>query len=105
MTYHRICNWMINTTGVTSGAGTAYPSRPVFSGVRVTRCLVLYVFFVDRCLSFWIFFSFGHCVEQYDRDDFLNALLLMYSKNKLVEFLSSQNLTKITDSSDGKKNG
>ena len=30
-------------------------SSPVFSGVRVTRSLVLYVFFVDRCLSFVIF--------------------------------------------------
>jgi len=46
-----------------SGAGTAYPSRapeftPAFSGVRVTRSLVLCVCFVDRCLSyfFWPFF-------------------------------------------------
>jgi hypothetical protein len=35
-------------------------SPPVFSGVRVTRSLVLCVCFVDRCLSFCIF-SFGHC--------------------------------------------
>ena len=28
-------------------------SPPVFSGVRVTRSLVLDVCFVDRCLSFW----------------------------------------------------
>jgi len=28
---------------------------PVFSGVRVTRSLVLYVCFVDRCLSFCTF--------------------------------------------------
>ena len=33
-------------------------SRPVFSGVRVTRSLILYVWFVNRCLffcpfSFW----------------------------------------------------
>jgi hypothetical protein len=34
---------------------------PVFSGVRVTRALVLCVCFVDRCLSFCPF-SFGHCV-------------------------------------------
>jgi hypothetical protein len=34
---------------------------PVLSGVRVTRSLVLYVCFVDRCVSFCIF-SFGHCV-------------------------------------------
>jgi hypothetical protein len=43
--------------GVTSGAGTAYLSgvpefTSGFSGVRVTRSLVLYVCFVDRCLSF-----------------------------------------------------
>ena len=31
-----------------------------FSGVRVTRSLVLYVCFVDHCLSFCPF-SFGHC--------------------------------------------
>ena len=47
-------------------AGTAYPSgahefTPVFRGVRVTQSLVLYVRFVDRCLSFYPF-SFGHCV-------------------------------------------
>ena len=36
-------------------------SPPVFSGVRVTRSLVLYVYFVDLCLSFCTF-SFGHCV-------------------------------------------
>jgi hypothetical protein len=36
-------------------------SPPVFSGVRVTRSLVLYVCFVDLCLSFCTF-SFGHCV-------------------------------------------
>ena len=51
-----------------NGARTAFPSEhlsspPVFSGVRVTRSLVLYVHvcFVDRCLSFCTF-SFGHCV-------------------------------------------
>ena len=38
-------------------------SPPVFTGVRVTRSLVLYAChsFVDRCLSFCTF-SFGHCV-------------------------------------------
>ena len=57
---------MINTTGVTSGAGTAHPSRapaltPGFSGVRVTRSLVLCVCFVDCGLSFDPFY-FGHCI-------------------------------------------
>ena len=41
-------------TGATSGAGTAYPSgapefTPGFSGIHVTRSLVLYVCFLDRC--------------------------------------------------------
>jgi hypothetical protein len=36
-------------------------SPPVFSGVRGTRSLVLWVYFVDRCMSFCSF-SFGHCV-------------------------------------------
>jgi hypothetical protein len=50
--------------GVTIGAGTAYPSEalslpPVVNRVRVTRSLVLYVYFVDRCLSFCIFFWSG----------------------------------------------
>jgi hypothetical protein len=36
-------------------------SPPVFSGVRVTRSLILCVCFVDRCLPFCLF-SFGHCV-------------------------------------------
>ena len=52
--------------GATSGAGTAYLSVAPeftlgFSGVRVTRSLVLCVCFVDRCLSLCPF-SFGHCV-------------------------------------------
>ena len=45
-------------------------SSPVFNGVRVTRSLVLYVCFVDRCLSFCTF-SFDHCVvcsSIYDSD-------------------------------------
>jgi hypothetical protein len=33
---------------------------PVFSGVRVTRSVILCVCFVDRCLSFWPLSS-GHC--------------------------------------------
>jgi hypothetical protein len=46
--------WCTALTGATSGAGTAYTSgapefSPVFSGVRVTRSLVLCV-------------CFGHCV-------------------------------------------
>jgi len=36
-------------------------SPPLFSGVSVTRSLVLYVCFVDPCLSFCTF-SLGHCV-------------------------------------------
>ena len=53
-----------NNRGATSGAGTAYPSgipefTPCFSGVRLTRSLVVCICFVDRCLSFCTF-SFGN---------------------------------------------
>jgi hypothetical protein len=46
--------------GATSGAGAAYPSEaseitPDFSGVRVTRSLVLCTCFVDYCLVFVLF--------------------------------------------------
>ena len=49
----------------TSGAETYHRSGAhefildFVSGVRVTRFLVLYVCFVDRCLSFCIFFLFA----------------------------------------------
>jgi hypothetical protein len=47
--------------------GSWYPRRLIFnqrwyrSSDLVTRSLVLYVCFVDRCLSFCAF-SFGHCI-------------------------------------------
>ena len=85
VTYHRICN-KSNTTGVTCGAGNAYPSgapefTTVFSGVRFARYLdfcemfyrslfvLLFVFLWPLyCLSFldlrylitpWIFSNFS----------------------------------------------
>jgi hypothetical protein len=47
-----------DTTGATSRAGTAYHSEtleftPGFSWVRLTPSLVLCLYFVDRCLSFF----------------------------------------------------
>jgi hypothetical protein len=36
-------------------------SPPVLSGVRVNRSLVLYICFVDRCLSFCTFFFWPLC--------------------------------------------
>ena len=74
MFYHRVCNY-INTTGATSGAGTAYPSRapefiPVFSGVCVARSLVLCACFVDRCLSVMFL---GWCLGQPPSPRWLSA--------------------------------
>jgi len=48
-------------------------SPAVFSGVRVTRSLTLYVCFVDRCLSFCTF-SFGHYVVCFSIYGFLLPL-------------------------------
>ena len=52
MTYDRLCN-QINTT---CGTGTENPSgaHEFFSGIRVTRSLVLCECFVDRCLSIFV---------------------------------------------------
>ena len=47
--------------GFTSVVGIASELTPCFSGVRVTRSLVLCVYFVDRCV-FFCTFSLGHCV-------------------------------------------
>ena len=64
MTYQRICNY-INTTGATNQWNRIclpFLSSPlVFSGVRVTRSLVLCVCLLYRWLSFCPFI-FGHCV-------------------------------------------
>jgi hypothetical protein len=41
-----------------------YHGPPIFSGVRVTRSLVLYLWFVDHCLSFCTFFLFDHIMAR-----------------------------------------
>ena len=58
-------------------------SPPVFSGVRVTRSLVLYICFVDGCLSFCPF-SFGHCDVCSSIYGFW--LLLWYLQTLLIQF-------------------
>jgi len=75
--------------GVTSGAGTAYPSAapeftPVLSGIHVTRSLVLYVCFVDSFLSFCTF-SFGHCVV-YSSSIYGFWLFLWYLQTLLCKY-------------------
>ena len=72
--------------GTTSGAGTAYRSgapefTPVFSGVRVTRYLILCEYFVNRCLSFCNF-SFWplSCLFSID----LRILIDLFGISKLV---------------------
>ena len=65
MTYHQVWN-KINTTGVTSRAGTAYLfGAPEFThGFWWGSSYLIFSFvcmFLHRCLSFCTF-SFGHCV-------------------------------------------
>ena len=45
--------WNLGDVMMNWNATTVLSSPPVFSGVRVTRALVFYVCFVDRCLSFF----------------------------------------------------
>ena len=65
VTYHRVVTRLTRRVPLVEQELPTRPehpiSPPVFSGVRVTRSLVLRVCFVDRCLSFCTF-SFDHCV-------------------------------------------
>ena len=59
---YRVCNTMVQLVEQELFTLSDHLSSPsVFSGVRITRSLVLCVCFVDRCLSFCTF-SFGLCV-------------------------------------------
>ena len=64
MTYHGVCNQSNTTDTAVEQELLTLPqhpgSPPGFNAVRVTRSLVLYVYFVDRCLSLCPF-SFGDC--------------------------------------------
>ena len=57
-------------------------SPPVFSGVCVTRSLVLCVCFVDRCLSFCTF-SFDDLVLRSTASDYLSSLNISWSRDVL----------------------
>ena len=67
MTYHRsgfvprLTRWVSLVEQELLTLPEHLSSPMIFSGIRVTRSLVLYVCFVDRCLSFCTF-SLGHCV-------------------------------------------
>jgi len=65
---------------LTTGAGSAIASgapgfNPVFSRVRVPRSLDLYVFFVDRCCPFVIFFGQLCCLSFFDLQIFITPLV------------------------------
>jgi hypothetical protein len=82
-------------------------SPPVFSGVRVTRSLVLYVCFVNRCLSFCIFFLWPLCGLFFDIRSLIAPLVSsnsFYSKwNCLFRFpyLGNKQVWRITTSIEG----
>ena len=59
-----VSNYYGNTTGVTSGPGTAYPSRAHEFTWFLVRCVLLdlYFFGVESSRSLCVLFSFGHCV-------------------------------------------
>ena len=65
MTYHRVVTRLTRRVPLVEQElltlSEHLSSPPVFSGVRVTRSLVLYVCFVDRCL-FFCTFTFVHCI-------------------------------------------
>jgi len=94
----------INTTGVTSGARTADPSgapefTPVFSGVRVTRSLVLCVCFVDLCLSFYLFF-WPWCCLSFDLRILITPLVSTNSSWRLVNPVAHETISKLVHTID-----
>ena len=70
-------------------------STPAFSGVHVTQSLVLYVSFVDRCLSFCTF-SFGHCVVFFFDIRILIAPLVSSNSSPYPKGMDQGNFTCIT---------
>ena len=95
-------NSSYSTTGVTSWAGTNNSFRapditPVFSWVRVTRSLVLWMF--CRSLFVLLYFSFGHCVVCSSLVYGLNQIKsnnFYWSKNPNKGLSSIQNMTNTT---------
>ena len=59
ITYHRVCN-QINTTGVTCGAGTAYPSgAPEFiPGFQWGSCYSIFCFICIFCRQLFVLLHF-----------------------------------------------
>jgi len=70
-------------------------SSPVFSGVRVTQSLVLYVCFVDRCLSFCTFFFWPLCCLFFFDIRFLIAPLVSSNSSYLNQKLSCEMLDQV----------
>jgi hypothetical protein len=59
-------------------------SPPVFSGVRVTRSIVVYVCFVDRYLSFCTFFRPSSCLFFFDIRILIAALVSSNLLNSIL---------------------
>jgi hypothetical protein len=63
-------------------------NTPIFSGVHVTRSLVLYVCFVDRCLSFCHFFFWPLCsLFFFDKRIMIVPLVSSDSSNSIYTIL------------------
>jgi hypothetical protein len=74
-----VCN-QINTRAEIAHASGAPEFTPVFSGVRVTRSLVLYVCFVDHCLL--ILFWSSCCLFFFDIRILMNPLVSSTSTSR-----------------------
>jgi hypothetical protein len=92
VTYHRVVTRLTRRVPLVEQELPTRPehpsSPPVFSGVRVTRSLVLRVCFVDGCLSFCTF-SFDHCVV-FSSLIYGFCLPLWFFKLFLSNFITSQ---------------
>ena len=81
VTYHLIFDYS-NTTGTTSGAGTAFPSRSEFTSFYVGLCCSIFSFLCSVLPTIvWSFcqFSFGLCIV---------CRFLMFNFSLLLQYLS-----------------
>ena len=84
MTYHRVCN-QINTTGVTSGAGTAYTSVvPEFTtSFQWGSCYSIFSFICMFCRSLFVLlylFFWPLCCLFFSQPEMMGTLLICISK-------------------------
>jgi len=93
MFYHQVCKYS-NTTGATSGSGTAVLTELLISPPFSSRDFWFYVWcFVDRCLSFYPFLLC--CLSFFDLRILITPLVSSNSSTYEVDFVVDGSYNKL----------